>query len=180
MFKHLTQLFRLEELVSVSSQRLLLMISFLSITFLACDHTYNGKLNKLDWKNTINQKQLNECGVAVSKMILNYYNRANSYDEIKDSLPLRAGGLSMYDLKIFFEANDLQVKPVRCTPYSIVEQENPMVFLMDWDHFIVVDSVDYNQKVYLRDPLQGRCTIDVKTFFNYTQGLALIVHKSII
>lgn len=153
------------------------MMSFL-IT--ACNDTYNHQINRLDWKNTVAQESLNDCGVAVMKMIFNYYNHNISQEEIYAALPLSDQGVSMFDLKAYAEENAFEVEGIRCSESTLQDRLPPTIFLMDWDHFIVVDSVASGETVYLRDPLQGRCTLDVDTFFRYTDGLALIIHKPLL
>jgi len=146
----------------------------------ACHTNYNHKINRLDWKNTIPQADLNDCGAAVMKMIFNYHNHNVSQEEIREQLPLQWNGVNMYELKSYAEQQDFEAQGIRCSQATLVASKEPMIFLMNWNHFVVVDSVAQAETVYLRDPLQGRCTLHLSTFLKYTDGLALIIHKRLL
>lgn len=144
---------------------------------LGCTSSYYDDVVCMDWKHTVKQKSLNDCGPTCLKMIFDDFNVDISLPRLKTEMSPSVIGVTMYALKKTAERNGLSVKALKVDEYSILNVKKPIIVHLKAKHFVVVDSIDINRYVHFRDPMRGRCKMNIEDFFYHTNGISLIFEK---
>ncbi len=99
---------------------------------------------KLEYKFSI-QKSENDCGIAVSTMLINYYHSKNfGIEEVKFDNSLSDDMLSLYDMEKLLNNYNIEMTSYACNyeEFKTIEITNPIVLNVlnkeKNEHFIIV------------------------------------------
>ncbi len=155
----------------------ILWLISLIFEIVGCGTAYWDDLTFLDWKNTIKQETLSDCGIAALAMVMHYHNVDVPSEQLRKRLDPDAGGMNMYQLKQLAIEYGLKVRAQKLTESTLKAIKKPVIAHLDVNHFVVLDSVSRHGDVYLRDPMKGRCKIHTRDFFRHSEGYSLAFFK---
>ena len=126
----------------------------------------------------VNQKGVNDCGVACLNMILNMFNKKVDYDIIKNKLKIDKIGSSAYD--IIKVARKYKVYGKCYKSYKLDSNSNlPLIAHTindDIQHFVVITEI-LNNNLIIYDPAFGIKKMSIKEFNNIYTGVAIIFNE---
>ncbi|OED48672.1 hypothetical protein AB832_00145 [Flavobacteriaceae bacterium (ex Bugula neritina AB1)] len=114
-----------------------------------------------------------DCGAACLCMILSYYNRPYSLQQIKKLFEFTRVGVSMQDIidnagKLRFSA-----KAVKLTYEELVSIDIPVILYWKQDHFLVYEKTSIKSQskyIHLSDPAYGRVKLEKEDFCHQWKG----------
>ncbi|MCX6132479.1 MAG: cysteine peptidase family C39 domain-containing protein [Ignavibacteriales bacterium] len=120
------------------------------------------------------QQRTNDCGLAALVMVLDHHGIKTSVGELARKVQWQRKGTSMATVKELGQLCGLELcgwklgfKDLSGTPF-------PLIFLVEDNHFIVVDSVDRRGNLFVRDPSVGRLRIPSNKMADRWRGQALV------
>ena len=103
---------------------------------------------------TIFQMEATECGAASLAMILNYYGRYTSLDEVRIAVGVSRDGAKAGNIMRAAERYGLENHGYRRELEDLVRMEPPCIIHWNFNHFVVYEGAK-NGKYYLNDPAYG-------------------------
>lgn len=128
----------------------------------------------IDVVGVILQSKNNNCGPTALKMIFDRYGIEISLEEIEQKVQLHTNGSSMLSLKSVAQAKGLKTEGWRLSLIDLMNVTFPILLFIHQNHFVVADSIDKNDDLYLRDPSLGRLKIAKERLPNIWTGETLL------
>ena len=130
-------------------------------------------------KSVVNQRSVNDCGVACLTNILNLNGINVSYDDVKSKIKMEQKGVSAYE--IIRVSKDFGLNAVGYKNYDINDnKKTPFIAHIlngSTQHFVVVRKI-LNDNVYVDDPDKGKLCIKKDDFNKIYTGIALVFNKN--
>ncbi len=140
---------------------------------------FNSK-NKITFYH---QLTTTDCGAACLCMILSYYNRLYSLQQIKKLFEFTRVGVSMQDIIDNAGKLGFQAKAVKLTYEELVSIDIPVILYWKQDHFLVYEKASLKSQssyIHLNDPAYGKVKLEEEDFCHQwkggnTKGVAIIL-----
>jgi ATP-binding cassette subfamily B protein len=120
------------------------------------------------------QQQLNDCGCAALKMVLDRFGIRADYDRLCASLPAGAEKTTLLGIKRLAEAMGLCCEGWRLTLRSLGQIPLPAILLFQRKHYAVVENFHFPQFLTVLDPVLGRIEIPARSLRSIWQGEVLL------
>ena len=116
-----------------------------------------------------------ECGATCLAMILAYYKKYVSTDQLRIDCKISKNGSNAKNLVEAAHKHGLDAYGFKIEPEELQKQTNffPCIIHWNFNHFVVLNGFKHN-KVFLNDPAEGKITINLKQFSNCFTGICLI------
>lgn len=121
---------------------------------------------------TVLQMELAECGVASLSMILSYYKRYCTLEELRCSCSSSNSGIQAEDILITARAYGLESKAIKRDIQSLVQEKAPYIAFWNFNHFLVIEGIT-RKGVFVNDPALGRRKITLDEFCKSYTGIIL-------
>ena len=128
----------------------------------------------LGTEGVVLQDKENNCGPAALQMVLNRYGLKTSLRELERRSNLTAHGSNMLALKETAESFGLRAEGLRLQPKDLPHTPLPAVLFVGGRHFVVLDSLDREGSLYVRDPAMGRMKILNQKLSDIWKGETLV------
>ncbi len=121
---------------------------------------------------TLLQTQTTECGLASMAMILAYFGRFVTLEELRQVSGVSRDCVNAADLVRIAKHYGLAVRVLRREPEELSRLGFPLIVYLNFIHFVVVENVT-EEGVDLNDPACGRHRIPIEEFHEKYTGIAL-------
>ena len=122
---------------------------------------------------TVIQMEAIECGAAALSIILGYYGKYVSLEELRTTCNVTRNGVSALDILKAAEKYDLTCEGHRVELEELYDMPLPLIAFWNFDHFLVIEG--FSEKyVFINDPAYGPLRISYEELDEYFTGLVLI------
>jgi ABC-type bacteriocin/lantibiotic exporter with double-glycine peptidase domain len=118
------------------------------------------------------QQELNDCGGASMKMILDHFGRAIDYRRLRRQLMIGPEGTTLLNLKRLGEAYGLLCEGWRLTIQDLCRVPLPAVLLLRRRHFAVLQG--FKKTAIILDPVRGRLSVPPRRLASLWNGETLV------
>ncbi len=123
------------------------------------------------------QDRSNNCGVAALTMVLDHYGMKPSTWGIEKRTRPGFRGASLLTMKELAKSEGLEAEGWILSVEDLTRIQLPAILFIENNHFIVVDSVDEEGNLFVRDPAVGRLKIPPRKAVEIWKGEALVLTR---
>lgn len=120
----------------------------------------------------IGQQEAVECGAACLTMVLAWYGRWVTLEEIREHCGITRDGTKATNVLKAARAHGLVAKGLQKTAGELQRLPLPLIVFWNFNHFVVVEAID-DKRVRLVDPASGPVTVSRAEFEEGYSGIAL-------
>ncbi|MCU0448118.1 MAG: NHLP family bacteriocin export ABC transporter peptidase/permease/ATPase subunit [Microscillaceae bacterium] len=125
------------------------------------------------------QMEAVECGAACLGMILGYYGRFVTLEQLRYDCDVSRDGSKASNLTKAARSYGLQAKGLRKETADLASLELPAIIHWNFNHFVVLENIDHTKnRVYLNDPAEGHRVISYEELDKAFTGIALTFEPS--
>ncbi len=135
----------------------------------------NNKNRKYGVKKTptVIQIEAVECGAACLSIILQYYKKYVSPEELRESVAVSRDGSKAGNIMRAAEKYNMEVHGYRRETYQLKNMKPPFIMHWNFNHFVVFEGIRGN-KVYINDPAFGRRIVSYKELDDSFTGICIV------
>lgn len=126
---------------------------------------------------TIIQMEAAECGAASLAIVLGYFGKFPTLEELRIECGVSRDGSNAYNLVQAAKKYGLSVSALRVEPGALETIEPPSILFWEMNHFLVFEGFD-KRKVYLNDPATGPRFVSREEFLTSFSGIVLSFKKA--
>lgn len=126
---------------------------------------------------TIIQMEITECGAVSLAIILGYYGKYTSLEELRGECGVSRDGSKASHILKAAEKYGLKGKGYRYSLEELQEIDLPAILFWGFNHFLVLEGFGKN-KVFLNDPAVGPRSVTYEELDEHFTGIALVFHPT--
>ena len=135
------------------------------------------KKSKIAKTPTLLQMEAIECGAASLGIILGYYNKIVSLEQLRYDCGVSRDGSKASNIVKAAQKYDLIGKGIRRDIEDCKNINQPTMVFWNFNHFLILEGYK-NGKFYLNDPASGRRTVTEEEFNESFTGILITFEKS--
>ena len=121
--------------------------------------------NKIYPTSNIIQMEATECGAVSLKLILAYYKKYVTIDELRYTCGITRDGASCQKLIDAASQYGVDLEFTNWDRDSLIKNyDSPLILWWDFNHFLIFEGYK-DSKFYLSDPAIGRRVVEEETFY---------------
>ncbi|MCR9125359.1 MAG: NHLP family bacteriocin export ABC transporter peptidase/permease/ATPase subunit [Rhodobacteraceae bacterium] len=121
---------------------------------------------------TVFQMETTECGAACLNILLSYYGRHLSMEQLRQECGISRDGTNAAKLVQVAQRHGLIAKGFRMDVRRLRQTPLPVIVFWNFNHFVVIEGFGRN-RVWLNDPAQGRRSLPLTEFEEAFTGVVL-------
>jgi len=121
---------------------------------------------------TVLQHEVSECGAACLGMVLAYYGRWVSLEELRHATAVNRDGTKASNIVRAAKLYGLAAKGYTRKPEDVAKATMPVIVFWNFNHFLTVEGFD-RDRVFINDPATGPRTITMAEFDEGFTGVML-------
>ena len=126
----------------------------------------------------IMQQEALECGAACLCMVLAYYEKWISLEQVRLACGVSRDGSNAGDILKAARGYGMNAKGYRFEPEELRREGHfPCIIHWEFTHFVVCDGFKGN-KVYLNDPARGQISVSIEQFDESFTGVTLLMEPT--
>jgi len=120
----------------------------------------------------IGQQEAVECGAACLTMVLAWYGRWVTLEEMREQCGITRDGTKATNILKAARAHGMVAKGLQKTADELQRLPLPLIVFWNFNHFVVVEAID-DKRVWLVDPASGPVVVSRAEFAESYSGIAL-------
>jgi NHLM bacteriocin system ABC transporter peptidase/ATP-binding protein len=120
----------------------------------------------------IGQQEAVECGAACLTMVLAWYGRWVTLEEMREQCGITRDGTKATNILKAARAHGMVAKGLQKTADELRRLPLPLIVFWNFNHFVVVEAID-DTRVWLIDPASGPVVVSRAEFAESHSGIAL-------